>query len=92
VLVGAVGWVSGIAYGAIGLLGLVVGGAIGGLGLGALVHIIRDPDSYNFHPLAIVPTLTVGFYLARAASSFVARMFARRVAALEPIVSNETDI
>ena len=46
-LFGAVGWVSGVAYGALGLLGLATGGALGGLGLGALLNVARNPEKYN---------------------------------------------
>jgi len=63
-LVGAVGWVSGALYGALGVVSLVLGGALGGLGLGALVHVIRHPNHYNFDFMLIGEVVFVALILS----------------------------
>jgi ABC-type Na+ efflux pump permease subunit len=70
---GSVGWVCGALYGALGLLSLMLGGALGGLGLGAIVHVLRDPQKYNYDWPVIVAVLVCGFVLARALSVLATR-------------------
>lgn len=85
VLVGTIGWVSGPVFGAVGLLGLMGGGVLGGMGLGAVVHIVRDPDNYNFNVSAIALTILIGLVLARALSSLVGRKLTASMEAQSPV-------
>ncbi len=61
---GAIGWVCGPLYGAIGIIGLATGGALGGLGLGALVHVIRNPDDYIVNNLTVIGISILGSAIA----------------------------
>ncbi len=78
VVFGAIGWVSGLAYGAIGLLGLATGGALGGLGLGALMNVIRDPDKYKIDHFTVVAVLAIGAVIAGWLARIVGRKLSRQ--------------
>ena len=77
-LFGAVGWVSGVAYGALGLLGLATGGALGGLGLGALLNVARNPEKYNISISVVFITLAIGCILATWSAKWVGRQLIKR--------------
>lgn len=91
VVFGAIGWVCGALYGALGLLSLMLGGALGGLGLGAMVHILRDPQKYNFDWPVIVAVLVCGFVIARALSTLAARTALRSSQAAKLLASPRGD-
>lgn len=76
---GAVGLVSGALFGALSLAGLVASGFVGGLGLGAVVHLLRHPERYNFNVTLIASILMAGLALAWLTSSRVSSRVRRAV-------------
>jgi hypothetical protein len=83
-VVGAIGWVSGVLYGSVGLIGLMIGGALGGLGMGALANIIRNPQSYNFHWPILIGVLLMGWLLAKVLSSWVEKRANNLIPEIKP--------
>lgn len=85
-LFGAVGWVSGVAYGALGLLGLATGGALGGLGLGALLKVARHPEQYNISIPILFITLAIGGALATWSAKWAGRQLNKQFPRAEAVI------
>ncbi len=81
---GAVGWVSGLFFGAISPVALITGGALGGASAGSLIDIVRRPDNYIFHWQVIIPTFFVGSLIARGVSAFIGRKLDQWIMASAP--------
>ena len=88
---GAVGWVSGAIYGAFGLFTLMLGGALGGFGVGSLIHIVRNPNHYNYNIFIIFMGGLVTVLLVKWVSGVAGRLYDEHGPSLALWVLKKTD-
>ena len=91
-LFGAVGWVSGVAYGALGLLALATGGALGGLGLGALLNVARHPEQYNISVPIVFITLVTGTAFATWLAKWVGLLLTKRASRAKAMLQTQKQV